>query len=472
MIEPFDEWFALRNKHSDDDIWAAKLQFSEENGVALETVSLPKKGDLFAAPDCSTGTLTGYLDYQRPTTIIEPLVQSRGGGSIGVDTPVHRAKARIIAGAVLKNVHLEDSKECCFEALNIESPAFSAWYSPNLVSSKFNFSEDQPFAKVEVAIGAPTHEKFQLDNGITAKINSFTEAEDLTQITNIKQRVWLDLEFEHTHNLKMVQDLIWRINTLFCFLLGHQMTQKPYRLKTNHKRRWNGEDKNVYAELLFRPLFETERCHVNWHEALFDKRTCQVSVQHLLNLALKEDRSIFYLMNLILLVEKPKRLSANDLTELLGCIEDFHISSNGSGSSNEVAAARRKARRVLKEYGDESDLDVFDGLADASPNRLRLSERLDLLREGWEKYGFRGKPNSKEIVALRNDLSHGRGNTLEADDYQRVFWYIHYLCALSRFHIFQMIGISPQEIARAFRLRFNDFGRYAPDAEPKANSSD
>ncbi|TQM93952.1 hypothetical protein [Roseinatronobacter monicus] len=88
MLEGFEEWFAIRNQHSDDDIWPGKLKFSEDTGIMLEAIRHLDSGNHSDAPCCDKGTITGYLDYQRPTTIIDPWVQSQGGGSIGVDTPV------------------------------------------------------------------------------------------------------------------------------------------------------------------------------------------------------------------------------------------------------------------------------------------------------------------------------------------------------------------------------------------------
>jgi len=292
MFKDFEEWFAIRNRHDDDDIWAGNLNFSE-NGIVLEAVHLPESGNHYDAPDCDKGTITGYLDYQRPTTILEPWVQSQGSGSIGVDTPLIRAKSRIIASAVLKNVHLEDLNEKCFTTIYMDLPAFSSWYAPQLVKTDYEHSKENSPPKVSVKISRPMRENFALTDRTNVIINSFVGTSDDEDTTKVTLRTLLTFEFSDAVDYATVQTWIWRVNTMFSFLLGHQMAQNPYRLKTNHTRQWNGQDEHITAELFFRPVFNSKTHHVKWYDALFLRRDCKLSPEELLNITFEKSDALF-----------------------------------------------------------------------------------------------------------------------------------------------------------------------------------
>lgn len=168
-------------------------------------------------------------------------------------------------------------------------------------------------------------------------------------------------------------------------------------------------------------------------------------------------------------MEKPEKLSASDFSELVGCIEDFDIKVNGSGSSPDTRQARKKLRKIIKEHGDQFDLETLKELTNNQPNRLTLAERLDRLQQGWSESGFRGRIDINRIKKIRNDVAHGRGVDLSSDDYQEIVWLNHHLCALARFHVFRALGIEAKNIGAAFsRLSFK-YGKYAPS--PAAGTS-
>lgn len=465
MFENFEEWFAIRNEHDDGDIWPGRLSFSEMKGIALETICFPNNGNPCEAPNCDTGTVTGYLDYQRPATIVEPWVQLRGGGSFGIDTPFVRAKSRMVASAVLKNIHLEDLNEKCFTALHMDMPAFSTWYAHKMGRTDYKFTEDKTLPNVSGKVDNSVCEQFTLNDETRVKIHSFVETREDENTTKVIQRTLLTCEFPDAIDYFAVQRIIGRINTMFLFFLAHRMAQNLYRLKTTHKREWNGRDEHITAELLFRPAFQSKTHHVKWHDALFVRHNSTSTTQDILNSTFESSNSLFYLMNMVLLMERPEKLSASNFSELLGCIEDFDISTFGSGSSKELKSARKSLRKVVQEYGFDEDLQTLDDLISKLPNRLTLTERLDRLQQIWAEKGFRGKPRSVEITKIRNDTSHGRGASLSSEDYRKVLWFTYYLCALSRFHIFRTLGIPERDIGFAFERMAFMYGKYAPRNE-------
>lgn len=462
MFEDFEEWFAIRNRHDEDDIWAGRLSFNEKKGISLEAIFLPKTGIGNEAPDCDKGTITGYLDYQRPTTIVEPWVQSQGGGSMGVDTPIVRAKSRMLASAVLKNIHLEDLNEKCFTVLYMDLPAFGSWYAPQLVKTDYEHSKENRPPEVSVEIDSPSHEEFILKDKTNVIIDSFVGTSEDENTTKVTQRTSLTFEFHDAIDYSTAQKWIWRVNILFSFLLGHRMAQNPYQLKTTHTRKWNEREDNITAELFFRPVFKSQKHHVQWYDALFMRRGSALTPKNLLNSTIEQSDALFYLMNMVLSMENPEKLSASDFGELIGCIEDFDIKNHGSGSSSDVTHARRALRKIVKAHGTEDDLQTLDDLAQVKPNRLSLAERLDRLQQEWSDSGFRGEVDTSKVIKIRNNVSHGRGVELSSEDYQEIVWLNYHICALSRFHIFRTLGIQDKEIASAFGLLGFRYGKYAP----------
>ncbi|RMB12721.1 HEPN domain-containing protein [Eilatimonas milleporae] len=470
MLESFDEWFAVRDGHDDDRIWPGRLSFSIKNGVVLEAIAFPDGGNFYQAPNCDTGTITGYLDYQRPTTIINPWVQSRGGGSMGVDTPVVRSKARIIGSAILKNIHLTDINERCFTGVSMDLPAFSSWYAPRIVKTDFSFPNDKGPADVSVDVDRPEHSEFVLNDQTKVTIDSYAHPATEGAVTSVTQRTSLWFQFSEAANYEAVIKRIWRVNILFSFLLGHRMAQSPYHLHTTHTRSWNEEDRPVVAELLFRPTFKSKTEHLEWHDALFTRHNCTLDARSILNAAAEQPDALFYLMNMVLLMEHPKKLSANTFSEFMGCVEDFDQTVFGSGSSSDLKALRKSLKKVVAEHGSEADKRTLGDLLHRSPNRYSLAQRVERLQRAWLDSGFRESPDPIELVKLRNAISHGRAVTLEVDDYQKMVWFGYYLCALSRFHIFRELGLPDEDIGEAFCRVPYRYGMYAPRTEEATNA--
>lgn len=362
-------------------------------------------------------------------------------------------------------MHLTDINEQCFTGVSMDLPAFSSWYAPDMVTTDFSVPEAKMPPEIAVDVGKPEAHEFLLNDGTKVTVTCYASTTTKRASTTVAPRVSLWLQFAETANYDTVLKRIWRVNILFSFLLGHRMAQTTYNLHTTHTRNWNGEDQSVTAELFARPAYKSKINHVAWYNALFTRQNCALDVGRLLNAAQEQSDALFYLMNMVLLMEHSKKLSANRFSEFMGCLEDFDITIFGSGSSSELKAQRKSLKKLVAEHGTDEHRQVVHDLIHGSPNRYSLAQRLERLQKIWSKSGFRGAPNPKELVKLRNDISHGRGVTLASDDYQKILWFGYYLCALSRFHIFRELGLPDQDIGEAFRRVAFRYGMYAPLAE-------
>ena len=191
MLESFDEWFAVRDGHDDNKIWPGRLSFSSKNGVILKAITFTEDGDFFQAPDCDTGTITGYLDYQQPTTIVKPWVQRRYGARIGANTPVFRAKVRLVGSAILKNVHLTDVNENCFTGVSMNLPAFSSWYALRIVKTNSGFPSVKGLPNISVDVDKPEQSEFVLNDQTKVIIDIYTHTATEGSATSIAQQTSL-----------------------------------------------------------------------------------------------------------------------------------------------------------------------------------------------------------------------------------------------------------------------------------------
>jgi hypothetical protein len=466
MLESYDGWFAVREGHDEDKIRPGRLTFSSENGVVLETIISPDNESSYEISGPDIETITGYLDYQRPTTIVKPLVQSRAIEAIGVNITASSGKARIIGNAILKNIHLTDMDERCFTGFSAELPAFSAWYAPKMVKTGFSIPDNKRRPEIAVAVDRPEQFEILLDDQTKATIKSYAHTAKEGAVTSLTQRTSLWLQFPEAINYEDVLKRIRRVNTLFSFLLGHRMAPPPhYRLHTTHTRRFNDKDWPIVAELLFRPALKGQTEHVEWHEALFTRHNCAPDTRTMLNALAKQPEVLFYLMDMVWLMERPKKLLANSFSELMGCLEDFDQTVFGSGSSSKRKTQRKSLKAVVSQHGSEADKQTLDDLINRSPNRYSLKQRIERLQKTWIESGFRESPDAAELVKFRNAISHGQVITLESSDYKKMLQFSYYLCALSRFHIFRRLGLPDKDIGEAFRRVSDRYGMYAPSSE-------
>ena len=115
-LEHFEEWFAIRVDHQDEEFCSSRIIYDPRDGISLDAIDFGKDRWL-VGHRLPGNTITGYFDYRRPATVINPWVRSTPGGEYSVNSKVMRARCNIVAAGVLKNIHLQDISERCFTGL-------------------------------------------------------------------------------------------------------------------------------------------------------------------------------------------------------------------------------------------------------------------------------------------------------------------------------------------------------------------
>ncbi|MEH3117220.1 MAG: hypothetical protein PGN25_06340 [Methylorubrum populi] len=463
-LDNFEEWFAIRANHSDDDHWPGRLSFDLENGIYLTTARFAGDADSFGDPTFHARTMTGWLDYQRPTTLIHPWIQTVGGFTASVDAPAMRASYRFVVNAVLKNVFLEDIDERMFTGLVVEHPAINAWINPRLVDHDWSRSENAGLPSLSVAVEPPRQRTFRLQDGTEAVVTSATRAPQGEAMT-LHEYTVLRLRFPEPVDYEAITRLTWRISVLFEFMIGARTEAPVYQLPTTRTRMWNDEPREVVAEFWYLPARKGRNKSVSPRasQRLTVEGRSAISLEALLNRVVGGSDELIYLANVIQSVEDQELSLTQGYGELIGCLEDFDGRQFGSGADPDFRDSMQSLARVVQQHGSEADRALFERLRGGARNSYSLLKRLERLHQFWSDDDFRGNPNLRRIRDIRNLLPHGQGLQLSSNVAHEMVTYLSYLTALGRYHVLRALGCTGDEIAAAFSWQAHRYGMFVPE---------
>lgn len=463
-LEGFEEWFAVRPNHSDEaDPLPGRLTFNLDEGIHLDTIcfweSIEHKEGLLV----SGQTMTGWLDYQRPATLIQPWLQRTGGLNIGMDTPRMRESQRFVASALLKNVFLEDINAPIFTGLVVEDPAFHAWVNPQLVKRDWSRPEYVGLPSLSVDVQPPQSRIFTLADGTQAIVTSATRVAQ-GEATTLEEYTVLKLEFREPVGFDAITRVAWRVSALFEFLIGARVQAPIYYLPTTHKRMWNDEEREVVAEFLYCPISRKKRRDALpdiYDRLTFEKRS-PVPLGALLSHISGGSDELIFLADQIQSVEDHDLSITQGYGALLGCLEAFDKRTFGSGADEKFKQDMKNLHELVEKHGSIADISFFKRVSSTASNSFSLLKRLERLHQMWNEDDFRGRPDLNRIRDLRNLVPHGRGLEVSSDVAQEMITYLHYLTALGRFHVLKVLGFSGDQIGAAFMSQPHRYGIFVP----------
>jgi hypothetical protein len=464
-LENFAEWFAIRPKHSDEgEHHPGRLTFDLNEGISLETIWFSDSGTNLDAPLVSGQTLTGWLDYQRPATLIQPWVQSSGGGAIGVDTPVRRERQRFVASALIKNVFLDDIRATIFTGLVVEHPALHAWVNPRLVKNDWLETEGADFHALSVDVQQPQKRTFKLDDGTQAEVTSMTRTPRSENIT-LEETTVLRLKFSKPVDFDAITRIAWRISALFEFLIGARVRAPVYRLPTTSKRLWNQEEREVIAEYWYCPISRKKRHDTlpETHRRLMVEKKSSVSLERMLNHITGSNDELIFLADQIQSVEDYDLSITQGYLELLGGLEAFDEKAFGSGADPNFKSQMKNLKELVAKQGSNEDKAFFNRIAGSASNKFSLLKRLERLHLMWSQDGFRRAPDLGRIRDLRNIVPHGRGLEISSEIATEMISFLSYLTALGRYHVLKVLGFTGDQIASAFLSQAHRYGMFVPE---------
>ncbi|WP_172653353.1 HEPN domain-containing protein [Methyloceanibacter caenitepidi] len=450
-MEVFKEWFAVRMNHSDDETWPGRLSYDPNDGIYLNAINFAEwelggEGN----PYFEGETITGYLDYQTPTTLVRPFIQNFNPGSIGRDFALTRARYRVVANGILKKLHLETLGDRCFEGFNCELPSFHAWIAPQLVQSSYSAVGSLPLPNI--VIGEPSKIELSLSSA-TAEVVKYTSAgEDAP----IRQHTVLSLVLSEPADYEAVMRLVSAIEIMFSFLIGARLETSVLNLPTT---RYNEDAYKITAECWIVPAWKRAAAAPHPQHRLFTEGVSPVDTQALLDRCLSNPVELISIMNVVLCVESNDGRIDDSFGELLGALEAFDKKQFGSGADPNINHIRKQLKELVEKHGTEEQKAVCVQIGDSFRNEYSLRKRLKRLYDMWKADGFKGDPDLGRIVDIRNLKPHGRGHRLSPDVVGEIIVFMPFLCALARYHILKVLGFSAYDIGQGFRRmsRYQDF---------------
>lgn len=470
-LRNFEDWFAIRSRHGDEDHWPGRLVFDLDKGISLATARFVDGPETRSDPTFRAATMTGWLGYERPATLIRPMIRTIGGLNFGVNTPALRASYDFVAEAVLRNIFLEDIDEPIFTGLAVDDPALHAWINPNLVSHEWDYQADLVSSRLSVAVAQPRQRRFTLSDGTEAVVTSAIRTPRDAGLI-LREYSALRLRLPRPVTYEAITRLTWRLSTLFSFLIGARVGAPVYELPTTRTRPWNGNDQEVVAEYWYRPARKGVEVAPDIHRRLLVEGASSLTLPQALELLVGGRDELLYLANMIQTVDDNAMSITQGFGELLGCLERFDEREFDNGADPNVSAGMTRLANLVREHGSEDDQAIFARLRQKAPNRYSLLDRLQRLHGFWQDDSFRTAPDLRRIVQLRNIIPHGRGLQVSGEIAQEMLDLTSYLVALARYHVLRALGCTGGEIAAAFRRQPFGYGLFVPrDARDESGTS-
>lgn len=424
--EKFKGWFAVET--SQDTFWPGRLKYNPKTEITLEVVNFSNfepEGFLTAKHSNDAlfegDVIKGYLDYQRPTTLLKPFISKVSPGKIGQMTPIMRSRYRITLNGILKNIHLDKLNNEVFLSIGGTSDALRAWISPTLAKRDSRLDngvktvEYEEYGKSEI----------ELADGLTLVIVNMVSGPSSWNSLSLNGRTSYMIKFKEPIALYRALEVRHKFLNFITFLVGDRYSEGPISLATTKTSNWNGEERPIHAELLV-------RSNLNHYDSLehpllmfLNQHETKMTLEDVLVKWQKIDKDTQYFMGLITSVEMRDKDTnlVSRFTDIVGCLEKFDKNKSGG--------------------------------------KRTLLQRLERLLESYSEDGFRGAPDLQEIKTYRNYQPHGDGASLTSDIVKKMYWYSNFLCALGRYHILKELGFSADEISEAFIRKANVYGAFS-----------
>lgn len=460
----FEEWFAVRTSHEDDDHWPARLSFSAEEGITVNAVRFLGDPAEIGGATFNADTLTGWLDYQRPTTVVRPQLKGSGGLAFGPNTPAMRVSCSAVAEAIIKNVFLTAIEEPIFTGLVVEHPAVHAWLNPSLVNHEWVRVEGVNHPNLTVQVLPPRQRELNLSDGTRVTIRTATRA-PRGDALSISDYSVLEMDFPAPVNYDVITRMAWRISTLFEFMIDTRVDAPVIKMPTTHTTTWNGEQRPTVAELWYRPSKprRSKRPVPDADERLTTEGSVSVTLEALLERVIGGSDELIHFAGTIQSSGNFEQTMHHGYGELLGGLEDFDRRQFGQDRDPNFSANMRRLAAIVREHGSEDDVQLFERVRGSASNGYSLARRLERLFGPWREDGFPGEPNLGRIRHLRNIIPHGRGFELSSDAAREMVAYTILLSAVGRYHVLRALGCTADEIANAFMRLPHKYGSLVPD---------
>lgn len=327
-----------------------------------------------------------------------------------------RTEFDIIANNIIEGIHLEEIDVSVFSNFRYRLLSFEHWNAAELVD--FDILDGPTKPSFSIKIDAPVVQQFELSGGDKVTISDqIWHSHDKERVV-IEDRTYVTVDLNIWSNFEQTQRKALRLNQFFSFLVGARYAQPTFQAGFR-----NEEGELEYADVWSISGEQTDLKRSYQYNRFFTKQNTPIELEKLLENAYGLHDFTIYFMNAILRAESATKNIDDLYVELMGCLEQFHIKT-------------KNKKKVI------------------------LANRIDELKKLWKDAGFKGSPPTNELIKLRNSKPHGRGHEVTSKEYQKMYHYLKFLTALSRFLVLLELGFSSEDINSSFRRKpylYGDF---------------
>ena len=237
----FEEWFAIKPRSENIECWPGRLRFDSGDGMSLETTNFcqAEPAGFFNASHSNDSlfegdVIHGYLDYQRPTTLLKPFISKVHSGKLGYLTPYTRNRYTVTINGILKNIHLDDIGDKIFLAVGGKSKALHSWLVPDRFKRTYGYSTE----KTTIEFEEYNKDEIQLSNEISVSITNIISGPSDWDSMSLTGQTYFMLKFSNPKALYPALDIYNNFQNFLTFMIGDRLSRDSIKLSTTKTINW------------------------------------------------------------------------------------------------------------------------------------------------------------------------------------------------------------------------------------------
>lgn len=384
----------------------------------------------------SKDTLVGFLDFQKPCTLIYPMVNNLDPGSIGVNYVAHRTVLKGKCRAIIENVQITNLDELKIEGVTISSDSCITWLNkPKTPPKKDN--DTRTYQEIEFSIS-------ELGNVICrygVNSSNYTWEVKQTSVGNIS--------INFNNKISTRDAFIWcrELELLFQFLIGHSTKWSKFGLRLDDTYELDNEIYHVHSLLEFGNLPHKENDKLHPKECRYlDKKSC-TETEKVLNKYHENRETLSKLIDIIWVCENISKTLQDKLPLIIPAYESYLKRFFTNTDEEEYIKFEQNFFQYIDKSNDENVIE-FSKKHIQVINRKSASFRAMIERsiDQINSFGFSiDKKFAKQISSRRNKMFHGSLDIKDNSDAKNL--YEEYIITLSllTLHVYIDLGLNVEK---------------------------
>lgn len=383
----------------------------------------------------SLDTLVGLLDFQKPCTLINPIVNNLDPGSIGVHYDAHRTILRGKCSAIIENTQITDLDELKIEGVTISSDSCISWL--NKPKTPQNNDNNTALQNKEFSISG-------LGNVICryGVSNSYYTWE-------VKKTSVGNISIIFTNKISTRDAFIWcqELELLFQFLIGHSTIWSKFSLKLDDTYELDNEIYHTHSLLEFGNLPHKENDKLHPKECRYlDNESC-TETEKVLNKYHENRETLSKLIDTIWVCENISKTLQDKLPLIIPAYESYLKRFFTNIDEEEYIKFEQNFFQYIDKSNDENVIEF-------SKKHIQVIERksasframIERSIDQINSFGFSiDKKYAKQISIRRGKMFHGSLDIKDNSDAISLYEEYNITLSLLTLHVYIDLGLNVEK---------------------------